>query len=230
MDERRDPWRSDLAALDERTRLHAPSLERTVSLVLASATPTHNRKEKTMSLFKRRPALAALIVLAAVAALTPVAYAVANQILLSIDPTRSDDQIAEDVRQQLVAAGVEGAQVRADREQNRLLLDIESGEEAGLNLAIDVRGDGGPEGRPVRVRMDVRSDLTPAQRAALNRTATDPELLRLYHERTDGQSDADVAAAVRSFLVGRGYPDATVEIRGDEIGLTIVTAPAATPR
>lgn len=226
MDERRDPWCSDLAALDERTRLHAPSLERTVSLVLASATRNHDRKEETMSLFERRPALAALIALIAVAALTPVAYAVANQILLSIDPERSDEEIADDVRQQLVSAGAVGAQVRADRAEDRLLLDIESGEERGLDLALDVRGDG-EQGRAVRIAMDVQSDLAPAQRAALNRTATDPTLLRLLHDRPDGQSDAAVAAAVRSFLVARGYPDATVEVRGDEVALTIVTAPAA---
>ena len=227
MDERRDPWRSDLAALDERTRLHAPSLERTVSLVLASATP-HTHKEKTMNRIKRRPALVALIVLAAVAALTPVAYAVANQIFLSIDPDQPDEQIAEDVRQQLVAAGVDGAEVRAIRDQERLLLDIEAGEHSPLDLAIGVRDDGHPAtARTVRFELDVRSDLTPAQRDALTRTMTDPAMLRLHHERPEGRSDAQVAAAMRDFLVARGYPDAAVAIRGDAITLTIVTAPTA---
>ncbi len=226
MDEPRDPWLDDLAALRERTRFQAPSLERTVTLVLASATP-NDHKEKTMTRIKQRPALVALIVLAAVAALTPVAYAVANQIFLSIDPDLPDEEIAEDVRQQLAAAGVDGAEVRAEREQERLLLDIEAGDHSPLDLAIDIVDHEDAAARAVRVRMDVRSDLGPAQRDALTRTATDPVLLRLHHERPEGQSDAEVAAAIRSFLVGRGYPDAAVDVRGDEIVLTIVSAPAA---
>ena len=77
-----EPWNNDFVALDERSRTQLPSLAATRARVL-SAQENHQ-----MRLFKNRPFLVTLIVLALAGVASGTVYAV-DRVFLSVDPGKS---------------------------------------------------------------------------------------------------------------------------------------------
>jgi hypothetical protein len=231
-----EPWASDFRALREHTRQDAPSLERTTSLVLASATNPETEKEKPMTLLKRRPALAVGIAIALIAILTPVAYAVMNKVFLSIDRDKSEEEIEEDVRQQLEAAGISPTKVEAEkRGDGWLKIGIRSDDDPralASDLDIDVRGTGSPgapsgvevglEGQ-MRIEIAVECELSPAQLEALTDLVGSDEFVAPV--RAD-QSDAQVAAGMRAVLEKHGYRSAQVTVDGATARVTVTAPPS----
>ena len=230
-----EPWASDFRALREHSRVDAPSLERTRQFVLASAKTTETPKEKTMTFLKRRPALAVAIALALIAVLTPVAYAVVNKVFLTIDADQSEEQIEQDVRQQLEAAGISPTDVTAEkRDDGRLKIGIRSDDDPralASDLDIDVRGGGGPGGPDgvevglegqMRIEIAVECDLSPAQMQALTDLVSSDEFTGPI--RAD-QSDAQVAAGMRAVLEAHGYRGAEVTVSGASARVTVSAPP-----
>jgi hypothetical protein len=228
-----EPWASDFRALREHSRVDAPSLERTRQFVLASAKTTETPKEKTMTFLKRRPALAVAIALGLIAVLTPVAYAVVNKVFLTIDRDKSEEEIEDDVRQQLEAAGISPTEVKAEkRGDGWLKIGIRSDDDPralASDLDIDVRGSGGSgsgvevglEGQ-MRIEISVECDLSPAQMQALTELVSSDEFVDPV--RAD-QSDAQVAAGMRAVLEAHGYRGAQVTVNGNTATVTVTAPP-----
>lgn len=226
-----EPWASDFRALREHSRQDAPSLERTRQFVLASAKTPETPKEKTMTFLKRRPALAIAIALALIAVLTPVAYAVVNTVFLTIDRDKSEEEIEQDVRQQLEAAGISPSEVTAEkRGDGWLKVGIRSDDDPralASDLDIDVRGSSGPgaevalEGQ-MRIEIEIECELTPAQQQALTDLVSSDEFV---HPVRAGQSDAQVAAGMRAVLQAHGYQGAVVTVNGTDVRVTVSAPP-----
>ena len=226
-----EPWAGDFRALREHSRQDAPSPERTRQFVLASAMNPETPKEKTMTFLKRRPALAIAIALALIAVLTPVAYAVVNKVLLSIDPDQSEEEIEKDVTEQLEAAGISPTEVTAEkRGDGRLTVGIRSDEDPralASDLDIDVRGEGGTgaevalEGE-MRIEIEVECDLSPAQMQALTELVSSDEFTQPVRA---GQTDAQVAAGMRAVLQAHGYRSAEVTVNGATARVTVSAPP-----
>lgn len=226
-----EPWASDFRALRERSRVDAPSLERTRQFVLASAIETETPKEKPMTFLKRRPALAVAIAIALLAVLTPVAYAVVNKVFLTIDRDKSEEEIEKDVTEQLEAAGISPTEVTAEkRGDGWLKVGIRSDDDPralASDLDIDVHGSSGGgaevalEGQ-MRIEIEVECDLSPAQMQALTDLVSSDEFTQPVRA---GQTDAQVAAGMRAVLLAHGYRDADVTVNGTSVTVTVRAAP-----
>lgn len=226
-----DPWASDFRALREHTRRDAPSLERTREFVLASAKNPESEKEKTMSFIKRRPALAVAIAIALIAVLTPVAYAVVNKVLVTIDRDKSEDEIEDDVRQQLEAAGISPTEVTAEkRGDGWLKVGIRSDDDPralASGIDIDVRGSSGTGaevaiGGQMRIEIAVECELSPAQMQALTDLVSSDEFVQPV--RAD-LTDAQVAAGMRAVLQAHGYHSSEVTVNGGSARVTVKAPP-----
>lgn len=238
MDKSRDPldlWAADRAALSEHTRTMLPSLDETRRLVLASATHPRNRepiKEKNMSFVKRRPALAVVLGLLLLAALTPVAYAVVNHVIISVDPDKPAADIEKDVSQQLERAGIAHPVVTAHKDKNRLEIGISSDDQrlASGNLAVDVRGgDAACDSQTGqrRIELAVQCDLTDSQREDLIATVSGHDMTDLLTAAPGDQSDADLAAAIVQLLADHGFADANVNVQGESVHIEVTQPPGA---
>jgi hypothetical protein len=220
-----DPWASDFRALRDHTRRDAPSLERTRQFVLASAKTPEPDKEKPMTFIKRRPALAVAIALALVAVLTPVAYAVVNKVLVTIDPDQSEEEIERDVEQQLEEAGLTDPRVHAEKDGDRLEIGIRAEHEGGPMPELDVSvlgkpGEGGADGEQSKVTIAVECELSPEQIDLLTDVVSSHEFTALVHDRPAGQTDAQLAAALRELLARHGF-EVEVTVQGDDISVTV---------
>jgi hypothetical protein len=218
-----DPWTDDLAALGDRTRHQLRSLAATRASVLPKLT-----KESKMRLFKHHPVFATLITLVLLAVAAPLAYAVVDQVFISVDPDKSAGEIEHDVKSQLEHANVQ-AEVRAEKSPagDRLQIRIDTTDErVGSNLAVDVAG-GGPATQ-LGIRLAATVELTEAQQDQLQAAASSPAIIALLAERATGQgqrSDADFIAAIETALAAAGFHDATVALAGDEVQVTVTAAP-----
>ena len=219
-----EPWASDFCALREHSRVDAPSLERTRQFVLASATTTEAPKEKTMSFLKRRPALAAAIAIALLAVLTPVAYAVVNKVFLTIDPDQSEEEIERDVEQQLEKAGLTDPRVTAQKDGERLEIGIRTdhpdGEMPELDVSVLGKGKGDTTSEQSKVQIAVECELSPAQIDGLTDVVSSHEFTSLVHDRPAGQTDAQLATALRDILGRHGF-EAEVTVQGDDVSIAV---------
>lgn len=225
-----DPWASDFRALREHTRQGAPSLERTRQFVLASAKTPENQKEKTMSFIKRRPALAVAIALALIAVLTPVAYAVVNKVFLTIDPDQSEEEIERDVEKQLENAGLPDSRVHAQKDGDKLEIGIQTehqgdGDLPELDIAVKGKAGSPADSKQSQIRISVECELAPDKVDALTDVVSSHEFYSLVHERPAGQSDAELAAALKDILSRHGF-ESEVTVSGDDVSV-VVTGPGA---
>jgi hypothetical protein len=224
-----EPWASDFRALREHSRQDAPSPERTRQFVLASAMNPEPPQEKTMTFLKRRPALAVAIALALIAVLTPVAYAVVNKVFLTIDPDQSEEEIERNVEQQLESAGVSDPRVTAQKDGDRLEIGIRTEQPDGDMPEIDVSmvGKGKADETTTRsqVKIAVECELTPEQVDALTDLVGSHEFYSLMHERPDGQTDEQLAAAMRDVLARHGFKDTEVTVGSGQVSVTIESPP-----
>jgi hypothetical protein len=223
-----EPWASDFRALREHSRVDAPSRERTRQFVLASAINPETPKERPMTFIKRRPALAAAIALALIAVLTPVAYAVVDTVFLTVDPDQSEEQIERDVERQLEEAGFADPRVRAEKRGDRLEIGVRAehpdGEVPDLDVAVRGAGAGGASGAQRQVRIEVRCEMSPEQIDQLTDLVSGHEFQAALEARPAGQSDAQLAAALRELLARHGFAASEVTVHGDQVAV-VVTAP-----
>jgi hypothetical protein len=236
MDEPRpllEPWARDLAELGERTAADLPSCERTLSFVLASASrerEPNRRKEKTMTLIRRRPLLATAVALVLLAGLTGAAYAVVNKIFLSIDPDRSQEEIADAVRAQLEEAGVKGPSVDAIKHGDTLVVGIKSADRLSAE-DLDVKVEGKKveacDGHDVTFR--ITGHIGEAQKAELVKKLTSDAFLAIARETGDAADEQHIndriAAAIVQCLKDCGY-DADVTVRPGEVAIDVRSSPA----
>jgi hypothetical protein len=209
------PWIEDFAALQAQTS-SVPSLERTHQFVLASAKPTPDtRKERIMNAVNRRPLIAVAIAVVALAVLAPVAYAVVNNVFLSIDLDQSEQEIENDVEEQLESAGI-AAGVSAERSDDQLMLQIHTDDEqlqAQLmgDLTVSVRGK--PVGGQIQISIDDLGALT----GELTEVTISDEFMALIKSRPAGQSDANLASELDALFAARGFPEIRVTVQGKRI-------------
>lgn len=213
-----DPWTDDLAAHGERTRAHMRSIAATRAAVLS-------RKENSMSFIKRRPILAALVGALVLAIAAPVAWAIGEQIFVTIDAGQSAPEIEQSITDQLAAIGVK-AHVEVDKPGDHAVrVRITSDDPAMLRdgVAVQIAGSdaAGAEQRTQQLRIAVRvdGDLDDAQKAALTRAVADGR------ESDEDREPAAIAQAIRDGLAAAGFRDAEVNVDGDSIDVHVKAAP-----
>jgi len=226
-----EPWASDFRALREHSRQDAPSLERTRQFVLASAMNPETPKEKTMTFLKRRPALAIAIGIAMIAVLSGGAYAVVNKVFLTIDPDQSEEEIERNVEEQLENAGLSDPRVRAEKDGDRLEIGIRTerpdGDMPELDVSVLGRDKADTTSAQSQMKITVECELSPERVDALTDLVGSHAFYSLVHERPDGQTDAQLAAALRDVLARHGF-EAEVSVHGDDVSV-VVTGPGGPP-
>ena len=204
-----EPWTTDLAALGTHTRtgLRSPAITR--------AACTHHESTPKMRFFKQHPALATLIILAILGIATPVAYAVVDRVFLSIDPSKSESEMEDDVLDQLEAQGRGDAVVTARKTDHEYSVTIESEDPSLGNLDIEVPGN---DGKLYQVHIDIPPTLPEAQQMAVGVAASKAL------QRPNNESDAEIEKAIIADLAKAGVTNATVKISGTSVSI-VVKAP-----
>lgn len=200
-----EPWTDDLAALGTHTRsgLRSPASTR-------AACDLHERKPK-MRFFKAHPALATLLVVALLGLFAPVAYAIVDRVFLTVDVSKSEGEIEQDLKDQLNAAGHGNATVKATKGDHEYEIAIESDDPALGKLDLDlVAGD-----QTYKLHLDLPPTLTEAQGMAVGEAAS-KALQRSNHE-----TDAQVEQQIKDDLAKHGMRDVTVVVRALEVTIAV---------
>ncbi|HWM87378.1 MAG TPA: hypothetical protein VNO33_16110 [Kofleriaceae bacterium] len=182
---------------------------------------------------RQRPVLAAAVAVVVLALLAPVAYAVVTRVFLSVDPEQSEEAIEEDVRGQLQAAGIAEPVVQARKDGDRLEIGISTPDEklsqAELDVAVRGEGDHTEEQQARKVSVEVACELTSEQMSALTRLVSGEALVALMRDGT-GQSDDELAAALRALLAGAGFRDVEIAVARESIDLVVKAPPGPAAR
>ncbi len=206
-----DPWSSDLAALGEHSRRGLRSLDAT------RAALAQRPQETKMRFFKKHPALAALLAILVIGLFAPLAYAVVHRVFLTVDPQKPASEIEADLRSQLQSAGV-NASVHAEKtDDGKLRIGIMPTDPSGSDVDVVVNGGGAPGGG---LRVEVHCLLDPTQMQRLQAVVQSDQLIQLFVDRPDGQSDDDLAAAIARVLADQGFHG--VEVRHQDSSFTLV--------
>ena len=217
-----DPWSDDLAALGEHTRHGLRSLAAT------RASLSIPEQETKMRFFKSHPALATLIALAVLGLAAPIAYAVARDVWVSIDPDQPAPQIEQSIHDQLQQQGV-NATVHADKTDGKLRVRIESTDPSAGSDDVHVHIAGGDpaHGERREVRVEVHCQLDDAQRTRLQQTLASEDLQSLLEDRPADESDDELADRLTAALAEHGFAQVHVTVQGDAVTIAIAAPPAA---
>jgi len=201
-----DLWTDDLAALGDRTRIGLPSIETTRAAILSNV----STQESNMRLFKQRPAFTVLVVLAVLVLFAPVAYAIVDRVLLSVDIEKSAPEIEQDLKHQLQAAGVT-AEVEAEKSDDKVEIRIDS-DDPDLGSKLDVIVPNLPdnarvehEHRQLQTRIELACELDEAQQQRITDVVSDRAFIDLLTDRPADQPAAELAAEVRKLLEEAGF-------------------------
>ena len=219
-----EQWTRDRAALATHTTLDLPSFEQTAAHIRARLHTPSVSEESFMSIFfKRRPVLAVLASVAALALMVPTAYAVVERVFLSVDPSASSAQLASDIKQQLDNQGVATTSVTAQVQDNHVDVRIHGDDDRLVNgLHVSTTG-GGPSMTSPTFKINVTCDLTDAQNNALTSAVT-TAASGLETGATPPTPEA-VATAVHDALVANGFHSLTVAVVDGEVRVTITAPP-----
>lgn len=210
-----DPWTHDLNSLGDRSRIGL----RTLDATRAAITDKRSTQENPMRLFKQRPALAALIVLAIVVMFAPVAYAIVDRLVLSVDVDKPAEEIESDLESQLEQAGIP-ATVKAEKHEDGVEISIES-DDPSVGSNLDVVVPNLPDNAVAQqLRIEVSCTLTDAQEAKLTQALRSPAFRGAL-----GGPDADMAAAVRKALADAGFHDVDVAVHPNSVAITVKSPP-----
>ncbi len=202
-----EPWTDDLAALGTHTRSGLRSLAST-----RAACDLHERKPK-MRFFKAHPALATLLVVALLGLFAPVAYAIVDRVFLSIDTSKSETELEQDLKQQLDNAGHSGASVKATKNDHEFTIAIESDNPAlAGNLDLQING---ANNEPINLHLALPETLTEAQGIAVGEAASNAI------QRPNNETDAQVEKQIVDELARHGMTDVTVHVQGDSLSITV---------
>jgi uncharacterized protein with GYD domain len=201
-----EPYTDDLAALGTHTRTGLRSLATT-----RAGCESHESKPK-MRFFKAHPALATLIVVGILGLFAPVAYAIVDRVFLSIDVSKSEHEIEQDVKDQLTAAGRDNATVKATKGDHEYTVEISSDNPEDLGkLSLQIAAGG----KTYNVHLDLPPTLTEAQGTAVGMAAS------TALERPNGETDAQVEQQIKAALATAGLTDYTVGVRELEVSITV---------
>jgi hypothetical protein len=165
-----------------------------------------------MRFFKQHPALAALLVLVLIGIAAPVAYAIANNVYLWIDSSKSESEIEADVQEQLAAAGHDNATVTAKKSDHELSVEIASDDPSLGNLDLELAG---PDGKTYRIHLVIPPTLPEAQQKAVGEAASKAV------QRPNNETDAQLEQSVRADLASHGITDVEVRISGTSISIVV---------
>jgi hypothetical protein len=213
-----EPWSQDLAALDGRSRHQLRSIAATRAHVLSA------QENTKMRLFKNRPALALLVLLALAGIASGAAYTV-NRLFLEIDPEKSAVEIERDVKAQLQSAGVQ-AEVLADKKSDEELEVRIFSTDHSLPDKLGVTMPSGEEGEvvPQQLRLDVKCELSGEQRTQLTAASTS---LGMIDALVGDDADTEKATMIKRELASHGFADVEVTFAADAINVTIKSPPIA---
>ena len=209
-----EAWTADFAALRDATREELPPVEATERFALASALdPTTRERKPVMSFIRRKPLLAALIMLAALVVLVPVSYAVVDRLFLSFDPDDTPEQIADDLRSQLESAGIDDAEVEVERSGAATRVKVRASVDE--HAEVDVQPRHGPAGdsSSLRIGISIEGDGTGIDHEELAMVAADEGFTTLA---LDGSAEE-----LEAWLAERGY-DASVTVGEGRVDVAIL--------
>lgn len=225
-----DAWTNDLATLGKRTRTGLSSLATTRAALHQQF--TKKKRELNMRFFKQRPVLATLITLVTLGLLAPLAYAVVDHVLISVDTSKSESDIAADVKSQLAAAGYTPHSLEIEKSQDEIVIRGEFGSDAAAfpkNAKIVINGvtAGLPSASMIRpLKTDLKCELTGAQQEQLTTVMTSKSLLDVLVDRVKNElDDAGLEAALTGALSDGGFRDVQVHAGPHEITVTIKSPP-----
>lgn len=198
-----DPWTDDLAALGTHSTTGLRSLAQT-----RAALP---ERKPTMRFFKAHPALATLIVVALLGLFAPVAYAIVDRVFLSVDVSKSEGEIEQDLKDQLAAAGHGDATVKATKSDHEYSIEISSDNPALGKLSFQIAAGG----KTYNINLDIPPTLTEAQGTAIGEAASNAL------QRPNNESDAMVQQQIENALRAAGLTDFTVAIRELEVTIAV---------
>lgn len=224
-----DAWTNDLATLGKRTRTDLSSLATTRAALHQQF--TEKNRELNMRLFKQRPVLATLITLLALGLFAPLAYAVVDHVFISIDTSKSEADIAADVKGQLEAAGYTPQSVEVERSPDQIVIRGELGSgavELPKNAKLVINGVtadlSSASIRPLKT--DLKCDLTDAQQKQLTAVISSRPVLDVVVDRIKNEiDDAGLEAALTGALSDGGFRDVVVHAGPREITVTIKSPP-----
>ncbi len=188
-----------------------------------------------MRLFNRR-GFAALVALATLVLAAPIAYALANPLLLHIDPSQPASEIERAVKNQLDSNGIPASVSAGKDDDGNVSVRIQTADErVGSDLQIDVP-DTTPDddrelrveiAREVQVELRLACALTDAQLQQLQTTLEGDRVSALLAERSaHTKTDPEVAAALTSLLAEHGFHAVQVTVDGGTIAVTVSAPPA----
>lgn len=225
-----DAWTKDLAALGKRTRTGLSSLATTRAALHQQFTETN--RELNMRFFKQRPVLATLITLLTLGLFAPLAYAVVDHVWISIDTSKSESDIAADVKDQLEAAGYTPHRVEIEKSQDQIVIRGEFGSDAvqlpeNAKIVIDGVTAVLPSASMIRpLKPDLKCDLTDAQKEQLTTVMSSKSVLDVMVDRMKNEiDDAGLEAGLAGALSDGGFRDVVVHAGTHEITVTIKSPP-----
>ena len=214
------PWSNDFKALEEATHERLPSLEATRTALSTRSTETK------MRFFKTHPALAAIVMLLALSLVGGAAYAVVREVMITIDSDKPADEVAQDIQDQLEAAGVPSTVQATKRDDGKTEIRIGThGKLGDVDLKFaDKHGDGSVHQESLRLQLEMKCELTDAQMESAVQISSGPMVVELAMNRGD-KSDADVIATVKKAYADGGFKDVDVAIAGADLIVTIKAPP-----
>jgi hypothetical protein len=213
----------DLAALAAHTAHPLPTFAQTEALLRARlAGPTSPRsQESLLTRWKRTPALTAAIAAIGLAAAAPAAYALAQLAqTIWIDTDADADTIAADVQGQLADQGI-AADVTAERTDDSITVGISTDDPRAAALTAATSAG---ETSSLRLRVEVRCELTPAQELALAAVFQDPAFAAALGDSGDLSADELTAIAAGALAKG-GFTKIETSRSSDDLVVAIVAPP-----
>jgi hypothetical protein len=178
----------------------------------------------------KHPALFALVILLVIGILAPVAYAIVDRLVLSVDVDQSEADIEDDLQSQLESAGIP-ATVTAKKSNNgsqvSISIEPDDKEQAKqLGSDVEVHVPNLPANAvALQMRLEVACELTDAQDKQLEDTMNKADFLTVLSDRPAGQTDAQLADAIKKSLADHGWRDADVSVTKTSVSVTIKAPP-----
>lgn len=132
------------------------------------------------------------------------------------------DTIAADVEAQLADQGI-AAEVTAERTDDQITIGIASDDPRAAELTASA-SSGGAETSGLRLRVEARCELTPAQALALAAVFQDPAFAAALGGASDLSAD-ELTAIARTALTKAGFDQLEVSRSGDDLVVAILAPP-----
>ncbi|NVB83722.1 MAG: hypothetical protein HOV81_35435 [Kofleriaceae bacterium] len=162
----------------------------------------------------------------------PLAYAVVDRVWISIDTSKSESDLAADVKDQLEAAGYTPRSVEIEKSQDQIVIRGEFGSDAvqlpkNAKIVIDGVTADLPSAATIRpLKADLKCALTDAQQKQLTSVMSSKSVVDVMVDRiTDEIDDAGLEAALTGALSDGGFRDVVVHAGAHEITVTIKSPP-----